>query len=156
MSIYVSSDSIAGAAARDDIEAVRFSRQTDPLDRNPLLDHPGIRTIDAGIERLPDPTQVNSFPSLEYLSMTASDWRILLNASAVPESLLSTKVNSLDALDVVTVSNQLLALWGRPLITVTTLRGDVATAHPPLVAAAPLTTTPEIGIHSSILLTKVR
>ncbi|KPG34861.1 hypothetical protein AN912_09395 [Mycobacteroides immunogenum] len=54
-------------------------------------------------------------------------------------SLLAAKVNSLDGLDVVTASVQLLALWGRPLIAVTTLRGDEPTTPPPPVAAAALT-----------------
>ena len=65
--------------------------------------------------------QVNSFPTLEYLSMTSRDWRALLDTDSVPGGLMAANIDGADAIETVAIANEILTRWGRPLITVTAL-----------------------------------
>lgn len=93
------------------------------MDLGPLLDHPQIRTIDAIPGTLVDPLQLSRFPALEYLSIGLAEWRVLLDAGQVPPQLLAAGINDRsDSLATITTANEILRLWGRPLIATTTLR----------------------------------
>ncbi|WP_230394697.1 hypothetical protein [Plantactinospora alkalitolerans] len=60
---------------------------------------------------------------MEYLELDLDDWRVLLDADAVPRGLSAAGVRARnrDLLAVADLSNELLARWNRPLITRTTL-----------------------------------
>ncbi len=123
--VYLNRVAVADAATREDLEVVCLGIQDGPVDLAPLLDHPGVRTIDAaGPGELANPLQVTRFPALEYLSMRPHDWRTLLDAASMPASLLAAHVEGTDVLEVVAISNEILAIWGRPPITVTQLRQE--------------------------------
>jgi cell wall assembly regulator SMI1 len=89
----------------------------------PLAGLPRLRTLAAAPGSLADPREVASLTGLEYLEMDLDDWRVLLDADAVPNGLSAAGVRAADRdlLAVAKLSNELLARWNRPLITRTTL-----------------------------------
>lgn len=118
---------IADAAQVASLEVLSLSsRLGTPADLGPLLDHPQIRTIDADAGTLADPLQLTRFPALEYLSMGLAEWRVLLDADRVPPQLLAAGISGgdLDLAATITTANDILRLWGRPLIKVTRLRQE--------------------------------
>jgi hypothetical protein len=101
----------------DRLETLQLRSPDVPVDLTPLLDHPHIRTIEVSIGRLSDPSQVNRFPALEYLSAERRDWRRRLDANQVPTQLLAALVGSgHHSIDydrkVVPIANEILTLWG--------------------------------------------
>ncbi|MBN3512001.1 SMI1/KNR4 family protein [Mycolicibacterium septicum] len=116
-------NTIANAAHRVDLEVLSLGTLDTPVDLGPLLDHPHLRTIDALPGTLVDPLQLSRFPALEYLSIGLAEWRVLLDAGQVPPQLLAAGINdSSDGLATITTANEILRLWGRPLIATTPLR----------------------------------
>ncbi|MFN3006331.1 SMI1/KNR4 family protein [Mycolicibacterium wolinskyi] len=117
-------NTIADAAQKVDLEVLSLGTLDIPADLGPLLDHPRIRTIDANPGTLADPLQLNHFPALEYLSIGLAEWRILLDAGRVPPQLLAAGISdgSHDLAATITTANEILRLWGRPLIATTRLR----------------------------------
>ncbi|MCB5166493.1 SMI1/KNR4 family protein [Streptomyces bambusae] len=99
-----------------------------PFSLAPLAGLPRLRTLTAYADTLADPLEISALPHLEFLSLSPDDWRTLLAADAVPRTLLAaaiTTYGSEDTLTIVSVANDLLALWGRPQIIRTTLDGDL-------------------------------
>jgi cell wall assembly regulator SMI1 len=94
-----------------------------PFRLAPLVGSPRLRTLTAGAGSLADPREVALLTGLEYLELDVDDWRILLDADAVPKDLLAAGVRAKnqDLLAVADLSNELLARWNRPLISRTTL-----------------------------------
>lgn len=118
-------NTIADAAQKTDLEVLSLGRLDSPVDLGPLLDHPRIRTIDAAAGTLADPLQLTRFPALAYVSMGLTEWRILLDAGQAPRQLLAAGIDTggdHDLAATTTTANDILRLWGRPLIETTRLR----------------------------------
>ena len=99
-----------------------------PLSLAPVAGLPRLRTLAACPGTLADPLEVTRLPGLEYLELGPEEWQILLDASAVPPGLRAAAVqrdDGRDPLRLVTVANELLSLWDRPLITDTVLMGNI-------------------------------
>ncbi|MGW7072076.1 hypothetical protein ACWGII_27240 [Streptomyces sp. NPDC054855] len=65
---------------------------------------------------------------LEFLRLGPAEWRVLLDAGAVPRSLPAAAIEvhgDPDPLPTVAVVNKILALWDRPQIIQTRLEGDI-------------------------------
>ncbi|WP_255948862.1 SMI1/KNR4 family protein [Streptomyces odontomachi] len=77
---------------------------------------PRLRTLAAYPGTLADPLEIAGLTGLEYLELSSTDWRVLLDADAVPRTLLAAGVEERgrpDPRGTVEVANALLALWGR-------------------------------------------
>ncbi|WJR36107.1 SMI1/KNR4 family protein [Mycobacteroides immunogenum] len=120
---------IADAAEMLDLEVLCLRRSDCPVDLGPLLDHPQVRAIDAATGTLVDPLQLTLFPALEYLSIGIAEWRILLDTNRVPRQLLAAGIceDDTDVAATITTANDILRLWGRPLIEMTRLAGRLPT-----------------------------
>ncbi|MFF4354090.1 SMI1/KNR4 family protein [Streptomyces sp. NPDC001530] len=100
----------------------------EPLSLEPVVDLPRLRTFRASPGTLADPLEISRLTGLEFLELCPQDWRVLLDADAVPRSLLAAGIevrNDVDPLPVVDLANEILARWDRPLITRTTLEGSL-------------------------------
>ena len=68
---------------------------------------------------------------LEFLELVPDDWRVLLDAGAVPPGLSAAVIEadqSYHPLSIVALANELLALRDRPLITETVVEGHLTPA----------------------------
>ncbi|WTS75135.1 SMI1/KNR4 family protein [Streptomyces sp. NBC_00105] len=101
-----------------------------PLSLAPVAGLPRLRTLTALPGTLADPLEVAGLTGLEFLELGAQEWRVLLNAGAVPRTLKAAaiKVRDQDHLPVVGIANEILALWDRPQIVQTLLDGDLGPA----------------------------
>ncbi|CAL9566614.1 hypothetical protein SUDANB15_04716 [Streptomyces sp. enrichment culture] len=119
------------AAARPELEVLRIGRRKgEPVSLAPVVGLPRLWTLTADPGTLADPLEVAGLTGLEYLSLGTEDWRVLLDAGAVPRSLSAAHIEvrgEPHPLPVLDLANELLALWDRPLITRTVLRGDLDT-----------------------------
>jgi hypothetical protein len=89
---------------------------------------PRLRTLQAQAGALADPGQIAGLSSLENLAIGIREWRIPLAADAVPRGLLAAGIElepDQDPADVAALANELLGLWGRPVITRTTIEGNL-------------------------------
>ncbi|WP_405959003.1 hypothetical protein [Streptomyces sp. NBC_00868] len=70
---------------------------------------------------LGDRLEVARLTELEFLELGAHEWRVRLDAGAVPRTLKAAaiKVRDRDHLPVVALANEILALWDRPKIAQT-------------------------------------
>ena len=118
------------AAAGPDLEVLSIGVWEEaPLSLSPVAGLPWLRTLTALPGTLADPLEVTQLPGLEYLELGVPEWRALLEAGAVPRGLLAAGVEphgGRDPIQIVTVANELLTLWGRPRITEVILEGKVA------------------------------
>ncbi|MEY7971550.1 SMI1/KNR4 family protein [Saccharomonospora xinjiangensis] len=99
-----------------------------PLSLAPAVGLPRLRTLTAYPGTLADPLEIAELTRLEFLGLAPQDWRVLLDAGAVPRSLLAAAVEvrrEHHPLSVVEVANELLGLWGRPPITITVVEGEL-------------------------------
>ncbi|MFF7471445.1 SMI1/KNR4 family protein [Streptomyces sp. NPDC008092] len=95
----------------------------------PVVGLPRLRTLSAYPGTLADPLEIAQLTGLEFLALSPEDWRVLLDASAVPRSLSAAAVEvygDRPPLSVVALANEILALWSRPPIPVTVLEGTLA------------------------------
>ncbi|WP_347232501.1 SMI1/KNR4 family protein [Streptomyces sp. C] len=117
------------AAAHPDLEVLDISRRQGgtPISLGPFAALPRLRTLTAAPHTLADPLEVAGLTALEFLALASADWRVLLDAGAVPRSLLAAGIvrRDEDPLAVTDLANELLALRNRPLITRTTVEGDL-------------------------------
>ncbi|RMI44489.1 SMI1/KNR4 family protein [Actinomadura harenae] len=114
------------AAAHPDLEVLHLGVWEDePLGLAPVFGCPRLRTLTAYPGTLADPLEITRLEHLEYLALPAADWRVLLDADAVPRTLLAAGFESYedDPLVLASLANELLALFERPLITETVLEG---------------------------------
>ncbi|MEV5568401.1 SMI1/KNR4 family protein [Spirillospora sp. NPDC052269] len=114
------------AAAHPDLEVLHLGVWEDePFSLAPVFDCPRLRTLTAYAGTLADPLEITRLENLEYLSLTPEDWRVLLDADAVPGTLLAAGFEGYqhDPLALTSLANELLALCERPLITETVLEG---------------------------------
>ncbi|MFG2754096.1 SMI1/KNR4 family protein [Streptomyces xanthophaeus] len=98
-----------------------------PFSLAPAGGLPCLRTLTALPGTLADPLEVAGLTGLEFLELGALEWRVLLDAGAVPRTLKAAaiKVRDQDHLPVVAIANEILALWERPQIVQTLLEGDL-------------------------------
>ncbi|MEJ1201853.1 MULTISPECIES: SMI1/KNR4 family protein [unclassified Streptomyces] len=119
------------AAAHPGLEVLSIGVwDAEPLSLAPVIGLPRLRTLVAYPGTLADPLEIAELTALEYLEIGPEEWRVLLDADAVPRGLsaAAVKVHGDDDRDVAPVRavvNELLALWGRPQIIQTVLRGDL-------------------------------
>ncbi|MFG2330676.1 SMI1/KNR4 family protein [Streptomyces sp. NPDC048604] len=100
---------------------------TAPLSLAPFAALPRLRTLTAYPDTLADPLEIAELKHLEFLKLTPEDWRVLLDAGAVPRTLKAAAIEPRNhhPLAVTAVANELLTLWNRPLIQETVLEGDL-------------------------------
>ncbi|MBO2451808.1 SMI1/KNR4 family protein [Actinomadura barringtoniae] len=100
----------------------------EPFSLAPLTGSPRLRTLSAYPGTLADPLEIADLTGLEFLEISPEDWRVLLDAEAVPPSLKAAAIETPGVrhpVPVAEVANEILGLWGRPLITRTTVEGDL-------------------------------
>nr|WP_128808019.1 SMI1/KNR4 family protein [Streptomyces sp. Termitarium-T10T-6] len=99
-----------------------------PFSLAPVTGLPRLRTLSAYAGTLADPLEIAGLTGLEFLELGPQDWRVLLDAGAVPRSLSAaciTAYGGQDPLPVVAIANEILALWDRPRIIQTVLEGNL-------------------------------
>ena len=127
------------AVAHPDLEVLAIIRkgpkwEGEPLSLAALAGLPKLRTLCADPEGLADPLQITELAALEYLELGPRDWRALLDARAVPESLLAARIvvwapapqPRPDPAGYVALANEIIALWNGPQITTTVIDGQLA------------------------------
>ncbi|MDI3386829.1 SMI1/KNR4 family protein [Streptomyces sp. B-S-A8] len=117
------------AAAHAGLEVLSLGVwEAEPLSLAPALGLPRLRTLAAYPGTLADPLEIAGLKGLEYLELAPQDWRVLLDAGAVPRSLSAASVlvrGQQDVLSTVALANEILTLWDRPQIVQTVLEEDL-------------------------------
>ncbi|MDX2821631.1 SMI1/KNR4 family protein [Streptomyces ipomoeae] len=117
------------AAAHPGLEALSLGVwDGEPFSLAPVVGLPRLRTLRAYPGTLADPLEIAQLKGLEFLEIAPDDWRVLLDAGAVPRTLLAASIevrNDHPVLPIVDLANEILALWDRPPILRTTLEGDL-------------------------------
>ncbi|MER5257094.1 MULTISPECIES: SMI1/KNR4 family protein [unclassified Streptomyces] len=117
------------AAAHPALEVLSIGVwEAEPLSLAPVTELPRLRTLAAYPGTLADPLEIAELGTLEFLALGPEDWRVLLDAGAVPRSLSAAlvKVHGCpDPPSTVGMANELLALWGRPQIIQAVVEGDL-------------------------------
>ncbi|MCF2532130.1 SMI1/KNR4 family protein [Yinghuangia soli] len=93
---------------------------------------PRLRTLYATPGTLADPLEVAELTGLEFLALGPDDWRLLLDASAVPKGLSAAEVivfGQPDPGPITALANEILGLWGRPAIIDAVLEGRISAAE---------------------------
>ncbi|UQX04455.1 SMI1/KNR4 family protein [Streptomyces sp. RerS4] len=120
------------AAAHPGLEVLSIGVwDAEPLSLAPVTDLPRLRTLAAYPGTLADPLEIAALTTLEFLALGPEEWRVLLDAKAVPRTLSAAAIKvhgDQDPLPVVAIANDLLALWNRPPILQTTLKGTLGPA----------------------------
>lgn len=99
-----------------------------PFSLAPVAGLSRLRTLTAYPGTLADPLEIAELTGLEFLELGPQEWRILLDAGAVPRSLSAAAIKTNgdgDPLPVVAIANEILALWDRPQIIQTVLGGEL-------------------------------
>ncbi len=99
-----------------------------PLSLAPLMGLPRLRTLTAYPGTLADVLEIAELTGLEYLELAPQEWRVLLDAKAVPRGLSAAAIEARqdeDPLAIADLANELLALWDRPPIIRTVVEGDL-------------------------------
>jgi len=99
-----------------------------PFSLAPVTGLPRLRTLTAYPGTLADPLEITKLTGLEFLELGPQEWRVLLDAGAVPRSLLAAAITvhgDQEPLPIVALANEILALWDRPQIIQTVLEGDL-------------------------------
>lgn len=117
------------AAAHPGLEVLSIGVWDDePLSLAPVTGLTRLRTLTAYPGTLADPLEIAKLTGLEFLELGPQEWRVLLDAGAVPRSLLAAAIKvhgDQDPLPLVALANEILALWDRPQIIQTVLEGDL-------------------------------
>ena len=131
---HVNHASIPGveAAAHPGLEVLSLGVwEKEPLSLAPVFGLPRLRTLSAYPGTLADPREIARLTHLEYLALPPAEWRILLEAGAVPTELLAADIRAHqqrdNPLQTLALANEILALYGRPSAAeVTVLEGSIA------------------------------
>ncbi|RVU20800.1 SMI1/KNR4 family protein [Streptomyces antnestii] len=105
-----------------------------PVSLAPAVGLPRLRTLCAYPGTLADPLEIARLAHLEFLRLGPQEWRVLLDAGAVPRSLSAASITvhgQQDVLPTVDLANEILALWDRPQIVRTVLKGNLGPAVRP-------------------------
>jgi cell wall assembly regulator SMI1 len=117
------------AAAHAGLEVLSIGVWDDvPVSLAPVVGLPRLRTLCAYPGTLADPLEIARLTGLEFLRLGPQEWRVLLDAGAVPHSLSAASITvhgQQDVLPTVDLANEILALWDRPQIVRTLLKGDL-------------------------------
>ncbi|WP_031517244.1 SMI1/KNR4 family protein [Streptomyces sp. NRRL F-5123] len=116
------------AAAHPDLEVLSIGvLEGPPLSLAPAVGLPKLRTLTAYPGTLADPLEISGLKGLEFLELGPEEWRVLLDAGAVPCGLAAAAIVAYgcELGETVALSNELLALSGRPQITDEVLHGDL-------------------------------
>ncbi|MGW1137245.1 SMI1/KNR4 family protein [Streptomyces zhihengii] len=117
------------AAAHPGLEALSLGvMEGEPVGLAPLFGLPRLRTLTAYPGTLADPLEIARLDGLEFLDLSPEDWRVLLDADAVPRGLLAAAIEvhgERNPLETVELANEILALRDRPLITRTVIETGV-------------------------------
>ncbi|BCY11960.1 SMI1/KNR4 family protein [Actinoplanes sp. L3-i22] len=91
----------------------------EPIRLAPVVGLPRLRTLSAYPGTLADPLEITRLTDLEFLELGPEDWRVLLDAGAVPRTLKAAAINARNRhpLMIMELANELLALWNRPPMT---------------------------------------
>lgn len=118
-----------GAAARPELEALSLGVwDGEPFSLAPVVGLPRLRTLSCYPGTLADPLEIAGLTGLEFLELAPEDWRVLLDAHAVPRSLSAAAIRAYGDRDpraIVALANEILALWDRPPISETIVDGDL-------------------------------
>ncbi|GAB2819072.1 SMI1/KNR4 family protein [Streptomyces chlorus] len=121
------------AAAHPELEVLGIGVwEGEPLSLAPVVGLPRLRTLTVYPGTLADPLEIAGLTGLEYLSLGPEEWRVLLDAGAVPRSLSAAAIEvwgGQHPLPFLALANELLALWDRPLITRTVLEAGLDTGR---------------------------
>jgi hypothetical protein len=96
----------------------------EPFHLAPVVELPRLRTLTAYPGTLADPLEIAGLTGLEYLELGPEQWRVLLDAGAVPSTLAAAAIvvhGDQHPLAIAALANELLALRDRPLGTAVTL-----------------------------------
>ncbi|MBL7259415.1 SMI1/KNR4 family protein [Paractinoplanes lichenicola] len=119
-------------AAHPQLEVLTIGRRDGaPVSLTAVAGLPRLRTLKATAGTLADPREIAGLTALEYLEIGTHEWRALLAADAVPKDLSAAGIAvepDETPEDVAALANELLARWDRPLITRTTIRGNLLPA----------------------------
>ena len=118
------------AAADPDLEALSIGVwKKAPVSLAPVAGLPRLRTLTAHPGTLADPSEIGRLTGLEFLELSPEDWRILLDAGAVPRSLKAAAIevhgDGHHPRAITALANEILALWDRPPIRETVVEGDL-------------------------------
>ncbi|MBC6457043.1 SMI1/KNR4 family protein [Actinomadura sp. HBU206391] len=120
------------AAAHPELEVLSIGVWDDaPFSLAPVTGLPRLRTLVAYPGTLADPLEIAKLTGLEFLELGPEEWRVLLDAGAVPRGLSAAAIEvhgTRHPLPIVAIANELLALWDRPPITQTILEGHLGPA----------------------------
>ena len=115
------------AAAHPELEVLCVGVcEGEPFGLAPVIGLPRLRTLTAYPRTLADPLEIAKLTGLEFLELGPEDWRVLLDAGAVPRGLSAAAIEvegERHPLPIAALANELLALWDRPPITTTVLEG---------------------------------
>ncbi|MEU3659879.1 SMI1/KNR4 family protein [Streptomyces sp. NPDC032940] len=114
------------AAAHAGLEVLSIGVwEKEPLSLAPVFGLPRLRTLSAYPGTLADPREISRLTRLEYLELPPAEWRVLLDAGAVPTGLLAAGIDAHrqrdNPLRTIALANEILTLYGRPPITGTTV-----------------------------------
>ncbi|WP_436841899.1 hypothetical protein [Streptomyces bobili] len=117
------------AAVHPELEVLSIGVwEGNPISLAPVTGLPRLRTLTAYPGTLADPLEIAELTGLEFLDLGPEDWRVLLDAGAVPRGLSAASIEvhgQRHPVPIVDLANQILALWDRPLITVSVIEGDL-------------------------------
>ncbi|WP_156179054.1 SMI1/KNR4 family protein [Saccharothrix sp. ST-888] len=117
------------AAAHPGLEVLSIGVWEDePLSLARVIGLPRLRTLTAYPGTLADPLEIAKLTGLEFLELGPREWRVLLDAGAVPRSLSAAAIEvrgGEDPLPIVAIANELLALWDRPRILQSVIEGNL-------------------------------
>ncbi|WP_433509796.1 SMI1/KNR4 family protein [Nonomuraea sp. CA-143628] len=120
------------AAAHPELEVLSIGVwDGEPLSLEPVTGLPRLRTLTAYPRTLADPLEIAKLTGLEFLELGPDEWRVLLDAGAVPRSLSAAAIEvhgDRHPFPITAIANELLALWDRPPITQTIIEGDLGPA----------------------------
>lgn len=109
------------AAAHPGLEVLSIGVwEKEPLGLAPVFGLPRLRTLSAYPGTLADPREISRLAHLEYLELPPAEWRVLLDAGAVPTGLLAAGIEAHrqrdNPLQTIALADEILALYGRPPI----------------------------------------
>ncbi|CAM5469656.1 hypothetical protein SALBM217S_00140 [Streptomyces griseoloalbus] len=117
------------AASHPGLEVLSIGvREKEPVSLAPVFDLPRLRTLSVYSGTLADPCEIARLTRLEYLELPPAEWRVLLDAGAVPKGLLAAGIDAHrqrdNPLHIIALANEILTLYGRPPISgITVLEG---------------------------------
>lgn len=125
VSLVAGSEMTIEAAATTALQVLTIGGSDRATDLTPLVGLPGLRTLRAAPGTIAAPHVIGELDHLEYLEIGLAEWETLLEADAVPSSLLAASVYGygLPRADVDHVYDELIRRWGGNPLTTQTIEG---------------------------------